>query len=82
MRSWQWTHNHTSRSLLSCKSKFAITKRRGGGGGSGDGGGGGDGGGDGDGYDGGLGGTQNIMKNCTVLASRFMVYKWVTYQKE
>ena len=31
---------------------------------------------------GGVGGTQNIMKNCTVLASRFMVYKWVTYQKE
>ena len=29
MRSWQWTHNHTSRSLLSCKSKFAITKRHG-----------------------------------------------------
>ena len=44
----------------------------------GDGSDGGGGGGDG----GGVGGTQNIMKNCTVLASRFMVYKWVTYQKE
>ena len=48
----------------------------------GDGGDGGGGGGGGDGGDGGVGGTQNIMKNCTVLASRFMVYKWVTYQKE
>mgnify|MGYP007025547508 CR=1 FL=1 len=65
--------------MLSCKSKFAITKRRGDGGGGG-GGGGGSGGGGGGG--GGVGGTQNIMKNCTVLASRFMVYKWVTYQKE
>ena len=44
------------------------------------GGDGGDGGGGGGGGD--VGGTQNIMKNCTVLASRFMVYKWVTYQKE
>ena len=34
MQSWQWTHNHTSRSLLSCKSKFAITKRHSGGGGA------------------------------------------------